>query len=191
MTRTKVFISYSHRDDAWRKRVALHLDVVARQGVIEVWDDRKLRAGTSWFEQIHEQMLQARIAVILVSSWFLTPRPRSTAPLRPSREGRDDHQPSAIEAVPLEGDTVVGPNAATPRRRPARRKLPWLQGGEVLVVGFNAARIRNWGGRQPGFERLASWTSDQIQTLLDQLNGQGKIHTFKSRSGRLLCKALR
>jgi hypothetical protein len=71
MARSKVFISYSHRDDRWRQRLTPHLGVLARQGLIDVWDDRKIGAGAEWREEIHQHMLSARVAVLLVSAWFL------------------------------------------------------------------------------------------------------------------------
>ena len=72
MSRTKVFISYAHEDDSYRKQLVLHLDVLAREGLIDVWDDRKIEAGENWYERLHEQMLHARVAVILISPFFLT-----------------------------------------------------------------------------------------------------------------------
>jgi TIR domain len=72
MARTKIFISYSHEDERWRKRVVGHLAVLAMEGIIDLWDDRKLGAGEDWLARIHEQMLEARIAFLLVSSAFLT-----------------------------------------------------------------------------------------------------------------------
>lgn len=71
MARIKVFISYAHDDDRWRKRLVSHLGVLD-QGFIDVWDDRVLGPGDDWFARIHEQMSNARIAVLLVSSAFLT-----------------------------------------------------------------------------------------------------------------------
>lgn len=70
--RTKIFISYSHDDERWRKRLVSHLAVLAMEGILDLWDDRKLGAGDDWYARIHEQMLSARIAVLLVSSSFLT-----------------------------------------------------------------------------------------------------------------------
>jgi len=72
MARTKIFISYSHEDERWRKRVVGHLAVLAMEGIIDLWDDRKIGTGEDWLAQIHEQMLNARIAFLLVSSAFLT-----------------------------------------------------------------------------------------------------------------------
>jgi hypothetical protein len=74
MSRTKVFVSYSHHDDRWRKRLIDHLAVLAEEGFIDLWDDRSIEAGEDWLIKIHEQMLHAQIAVLLVSSSFLTSR---------------------------------------------------------------------------------------------------------------------
>jgi hypothetical protein len=70
--RTKIFISYSHDDERWRKRLVGHLAVLATEGILDMWDDRQLGAGDDWHARIHEQMNSARIAVLLISSSFLT-----------------------------------------------------------------------------------------------------------------------
>ena len=72
MARTKVFISYAHKDDRWRERVVEQLGVLAKQGLLDLWDDRKIGAGDAWFDQIHEHMLSAKVALLLISSSFLT-----------------------------------------------------------------------------------------------------------------------
>jgi hypothetical protein len=74
MARTKVFVSYSHKDERWRQRVVGQLAVLAEEGLIELCDDRKIGAGETWFEELHQQMLKARVAVLLISSSFLTSR---------------------------------------------------------------------------------------------------------------------
>jgi hypothetical protein len=72
MTRTKVFISYSHDDESWRKRVCTHLTVLEREGLVELWDDGRLRAGEEWLSRLNEEMLSARVAIFLISASFLT-----------------------------------------------------------------------------------------------------------------------
>ena len=72
MTREKVFISYSHQDNRWRERIVSQLRVLARQNLIDIWDDTKIRVGSAWLEEIHQQMLQARIAILLISASFLS-----------------------------------------------------------------------------------------------------------------------
>lgn len=39
-----VFLSYSHRDEELRDELEKHLTVLRRQGVIETWHDRRIKA---------------------------------------------------------------------------------------------------------------------------------------------------
>jgi hypothetical protein len=70
MARTKVFVSYSHEDEPWRRRVVGQLAVLAKEGLIELCDDRKIGAGEAWLEKLDQQLLTARIGVLLISSSF-------------------------------------------------------------------------------------------------------------------------
>lgn len=72
MSRTKIFISYSHTDEEWRKRIATHLRVLETQGVLEIRDDTQIQVGEKWFDRIDSELSDARVAVLLVSAEFLT-----------------------------------------------------------------------------------------------------------------------
>src|SRR5690349_18378533 len=71
MERTKIFISYSHEDNVWREHLVKQLRVLACEGLLDVWDDLMIGAGEDWSKHLHQQMLQARIAVLLLSANFL------------------------------------------------------------------------------------------------------------------------
>lgn len=69
--RTKVLISYSHRDSKWLKRLQVYLKPLERAGNVERWDDTRIAPGTRWREEIRRAIDSARIAVLLVSADFL------------------------------------------------------------------------------------------------------------------------
>jgi hypothetical protein len=69
----KIFISYSHRDETWKNRVVKHLKVLAGEG-LEVWDDRRIAAGSDWQPEIARAIAHCDLAVLLVSADFLTSR---------------------------------------------------------------------------------------------------------------------
>jgi TIR domain-containing protein len=72
MPRPQVFLSYSHLDEVWKKRLAGHLAVLAHEGLLEVWSDQRIAAGGQWREEIRTAMEGARVAVLLISKDFLT-----------------------------------------------------------------------------------------------------------------------
>ena len=67
----KLFISYSHKDEALWNELATHLDILKRQGTIAVWYDRKIGAGAEWANQIDDNLREADIILLLISSYFI------------------------------------------------------------------------------------------------------------------------
>jgi hypothetical protein len=71
LTAPTVFISYSHKDEAWKDRLLDHLGGLEEEGLLKVWNDRNIGAGDEWFEEIRNAMDAARVAVFLVSAHSL------------------------------------------------------------------------------------------------------------------------
>jgi hypothetical protein len=70
--RRTVFISYSHKDEAWKDRVVGHLKVLGIDDELEVWDDRQIAKGDAWLPEIQGAMDRAAVAVLLISKDFLS-----------------------------------------------------------------------------------------------------------------------
>jgi TIR domain len=70
----KVFLSYSHQDDELRKELSSHLSSLANEKLIEPWHDRNIDAGSSWANEIDQNLAQAEIILLLVSSDFINSR---------------------------------------------------------------------------------------------------------------------
>lgn len=66
-----VFVSYSHADLAALERLRVHLKPLFRQGLIRYWDDRGLKPGQHWRQQILQSIDAARVFVLLLSQDFL------------------------------------------------------------------------------------------------------------------------
>ncbi len=67
----RVFFSYSHKDEKYRDELEKHLTMLKRDGSIETWHDRKIKAGEDWNDKIKQQLETADIILLMISSDFL------------------------------------------------------------------------------------------------------------------------
>ena len=65
VARTRVFISYSHRDKAWLERLRVFLKPLINENRVDIWDDTQLAAGSQW-----EADLDSAIAWVARHAWF-------------------------------------------------------------------------------------------------------------------------
>ncbi|WML89062.1 COR domain-containing protein [Thiothrix subterranea] len=67
----KLFISYSHADEAHKERLEKHLKAISHTLPLTAWSDRHLFAGEAVDEQIFQQLNTADIVLLLVSPDFI------------------------------------------------------------------------------------------------------------------------
>ncbi|WP_166141427.1 toll/interleukin-1 receptor domain-containing protein [Methylosinus sp. RM1] len=67
----RLFFSYSHADETLRNRLEAHLSMLKREGAIEPWHDRCIKAGDDFSGSIDAELERADVILLLVSVDFL------------------------------------------------------------------------------------------------------------------------
>ena len=67
----KVFISYSHQDEAIKDELCVHLATLRRQKKIETWHDRAIEAGAEWEETLKAKFYAADVILLLITPRFM------------------------------------------------------------------------------------------------------------------------
>src|SRR5207302_1685534 len=66
-----IFFCYAHEDEDLLNKLKRHLWPLQRQGLIDVWHDRDISAGTEWEREISQHLNAAQIILLLVSPDFM------------------------------------------------------------------------------------------------------------------------
>ena len=67
----KIFFCYAHEDEQLLNKLKSHLIPLQLQGLIDIWHDRDISAGTDWEQQIKGHLNVAQIILLLVSPDFM------------------------------------------------------------------------------------------------------------------------
>lgn len=94
--RTKIFISYSHRDRDWLDRLRIHLRPLEQTYKLDIWDDTRIKPSSKWREKIKQAIQTTRAVILLVSADFLASDFIST-----------DELPPLLNAAEREGATIL------------------------------------------------------------------------------------
>ncbi len=67
----KIFFCYAREDNALLNKLKAHLGPLQRQGLIEIWHDHEISAGTEWGQEITRRLDSAQIILLLISPDFI------------------------------------------------------------------------------------------------------------------------
>jgi len=65
-----IFLSYAHADEAMKTELDKNLIMLKRSDKVNVWQDRKIMAGTEWDATIATELAGADIILLLISVDF-------------------------------------------------------------------------------------------------------------------------
>ena len=162
--RNRVFISYSHKDREWLEALQTHLRPLEREGKITRWDDTLIQSGSQWKEEIRRALGEARVAVLLVSKYFLA-----------SDFIAENELPPLLQAAESEG-AVILPVIVGPCRFSRTTSLSEYQAvnspDRTLVEMTPAEQDRVWLN--------LTYAIEDILSTLPEPERQGDLYTRES-----------
>src|SRR5258708_39600109 len=94
----EVFISYSHKDQAFREELDKHLSNLKRQQLISAWYDGDIMPGTEWRPQIMHHLQTDQIPLLLISAAFMPSDFCHSIEMRPAQ---DTHRADQALGIPI------------------------------------------------------------------------------------------
>jgi len=92
------FVSYSHKDEPYRKRLEVALVQLRRGEQILIWQDRLILPGQKWGREIDKHLETANIILLLVSPDFLA---SEYAYSREMQRALERHKSGSAKVVPI------------------------------------------------------------------------------------------
>jgi hypothetical protein len=153
-----VFVSYAHDDTDLRERLARHLSVLERHGLLTIWHDGKIVPGESWESAISERLETADIVLLLVSPSFVASEYIYSRELRRAMERH------------ARGEAVIIPVLL---RAVRYREAPFSSLEPLPVDARKHPKpVTLWRNRDQAFQQVA----DGVLRAIRHLEGQSSVH---------------
>src|SRR3954454_19773815 len=143
-----LFYSYSHKDEALRKKLETHLTLLQTQGVISGWHDRRIAAGTEWDGAISAHLEQAGIILLLVSADFLATRYCRDVEIKRAMER---HEAGTARVIPV----ILRPFDAW-------HTTPF---GKLQALPEKGKAVTTWNNRDEAFADIARGIREAAMSL--------------------------
>jgi len=129
-----IFFCYAHEDEALLNKLKTHLKPLQRQGLIDVWHDRDISAGTEWEQEISERLNEATIILLLVSPDFMNSDYCYSVEMKRALERHERKESIVIPVIlrPIYWQGVLGKLQALPTGAKPVGDRSWHNVGEAL-----------------------------------------------------------
>lgn len=142
-----VFFSYAHEDEQLRDKLAKHLKLLERTGVIKSWHDRQILPGQEWDGEIDENLKTADIILLLVSDDFLASDYCWDVEVTQAMERHEAKDACVIPIILREVDWT---------------KAPF---GKLQALPKNAEPVTNWTNQDQAFTDIAKGIRKVAESL--------------------------
>ena len=145
----KVFVSYSHRDEELKQEMVKHLYPLTHLGMVESWDDRQIKPGDEWGDEISKNLEAADIIILIISVDFINSGYCYDIELKRAMER---HDAGTAKVVPVIGRQCLWHHA------------PF---GKIQALPKDAKAVSTWPDRDNALTTVAESIYKIAEHLLD------------------------
>jgi hypothetical protein len=151
----KIFLCYAREDETLRQGLVKQLSALKRQGLVDLWYDRDISAGTEWEREIDRHLNTAQIILLLISPDFMDSDYCYSIEMKRAMER---HERGEARVIPV-----------------ILRPVYW-QGtpfGKLQALPTNANAVSLWGNRDEAFFNV----SEGIRKAVQEWNARSFTYT--------------
>jgi hypothetical protein len=176
----KIFFCYAHEDEALLDRLKVHLSPLQREGLIWLWHDRDIRAGTEWDKEINRHLNTAQIILLLVSPDFMNSDYCYSIELRRAIERHDKGEARVIPIIlrPASWDGILGKLQALPRNGKPIRSRYWHNMDEALTDVVQSIRKTINDLSSESISNITPMPDKKDETLIGRFSDIFKTRAF-------------
>jgi NACHT domain/TIR domain len=143
--RVELFLCYVREDETLCQNLEKHLRPLQQQGLIEIWSDRQVAAGTEWQCERDQHLHSAHLILVLVSPDFLA---SDTCYGGEMQQAMERHERGEAQVIPILlrhvywQDTPFGKLAALPQSGKPIRDRTWHSIDEAFFQVAQGLRMR-------------------------------------------------
>lgn len=152
----KVFCCYSHKDEELRAEFETHLSMLKKEGIIDLWHDRRITGGEEWHGVIDEHLNSADIILFLISSDFLDSDYCMDVEVQRALERHNNGRARAIPVILRSCDW----------RRPPL--------SELKALPKDAIPVKKWPERDDAFLDIVEGIRKAVEEIAPTEDEQGK-----------------
>ena len=154
MEPVKVFISYAHKDEAYKDKLVTSFASLKRRGYISAWEDRQIPIGGEWDHHIKSALNDADIILLMISMDFMNSEYCFDVEVKRAIERHNDPNDNA-RVVPV----IVRPSDWTDSEFARLQALP-----------KGAKPISKWEDQDEAFLDVVN----QLKQVIREMRGEGK-----------------
>jgi hypothetical protein len=167
--KTKVFISYAHKDEQYKDSLIEHMSGLIRADIVSEWNDRKISAGQGWSDEISNQLESSSLILFLISSSFMDSDycmgVEVQTALRMHQEGKAQLIPIIVRPVAW-GDSELSKLQGLPKDALAISTWPNEDEAWVNVIGGIKKHIQEFNPKpQPIIKTVTTGVSPSLSTV--------------------------